>query len=196
MVGGVSPGKGGMVHLGVPVFNSVLEVKPNKWQQSMILFVYLTKIPFIRPKKQCNQMLQSFMCHLQELQRPSWRLWMLKFPLLFASQRVSPSKTWSKWSTVWSGRTNPDWLVPTALESLLLERYSSTKILSYRLTDIITFHYIFGWLFAVQDWYYAWSHSSGRLHRHRFAFGHFDLRGCPPDYPGHCQDVVWCANEM
>ena len=26
MVGGVSPGKGGKVHLGVPVFNSVLEV--------------------------------------------------------------------------------------------------------------------------------------------------------------------------
>jgi succinyl-CoA synthetase alpha subunit len=32
MVGGVSPGKGGKMHLGVPVFNTVLEVihKPLK----------------------------------------------------------------------------------------------------------------------------------------------------------------------
>ena len=27
MVGGVSPGKGGKTHLGLPVFNSVAEVK-------------------------------------------------------------------------------------------------------------------------------------------------------------------------
>ena len=29
MVGGVSPGKGGKVHLGLPVFNSVAEAKTN-----------------------------------------------------------------------------------------------------------------------------------------------------------------------
>ena len=29
MVGGVSPGKGGKIHLGLPVFNSVMEAKTN-----------------------------------------------------------------------------------------------------------------------------------------------------------------------
>ena len=29
MVGGVSPGKGGKIHLGVPVFNTVLEVRQS-----------------------------------------------------------------------------------------------------------------------------------------------------------------------
>jgi succinyl-CoA synthetase alpha subunit len=29
MVGGISPGKGGQTHLGVPIFNSVAEVSVN-----------------------------------------------------------------------------------------------------------------------------------------------------------------------
>jgi len=38
MVGGVSPGKGGKTHLGLPIFNSVKEVS------GLIIFFLMTKI--------------------------------------------------------------------------------------------------------------------------------------------------------
>jgi len=39
MVGGVSPGKGGQVHLGLPVFNSVLEAKKKTGVDATVIYV-------------------------------------------------------------------------------------------------------------------------------------------------------------
>lgn len=39
MVGGVSPGKGGRIHLGVPVFNSVLEAKEQVQPDATVIYV-------------------------------------------------------------------------------------------------------------------------------------------------------------
>lgn len=39
MVGGVSPGKGGKIHLGVPVFNSVLEAKEAVQPDASVIYV-------------------------------------------------------------------------------------------------------------------------------------------------------------
>merc|ERR1711933_711447 len=39
MVGGVSPGKGGKVHLGLPVFNSVLEAKTEVNPDATVIYV-------------------------------------------------------------------------------------------------------------------------------------------------------------
>lgn len=39
MVGGVSPGKGGKIHLGVPVFNSVLEAKQQVQPDATVIYV-------------------------------------------------------------------------------------------------------------------------------------------------------------
>ena len=38
MVGGVSPRKGGATHLGLPVFNTVMEVKQNVPAPSLLMF--------------------------------------------------------------------------------------------------------------------------------------------------------------
>merc|ERR1712202_115229 len=39
MVGGVSPGKGGKIHLGLPVFNSVMEAKTNVNPDATVIYV-------------------------------------------------------------------------------------------------------------------------------------------------------------
>merc|ERR1711936_925010 len=39
MVGGVSPGKGGKVHLGLPVFNSVMEAKDQVKPDATVIYV-------------------------------------------------------------------------------------------------------------------------------------------------------------
>merc|ERR1712123_221174 len=39
MVGGVSPGKGGKIHLGLPVFNSVMEDKTNVNPDATVIYV-------------------------------------------------------------------------------------------------------------------------------------------------------------
>ena len=39
MVGGVSPGKGGKVHLGLPVFNSVLEAQNAVKADATVIYV-------------------------------------------------------------------------------------------------------------------------------------------------------------
>merc|ERR1711981_645176 len=38
MVGGVTPGKGGMTHLGLPVFNSVAEAKADTGANASVIF--------------------------------------------------------------------------------------------------------------------------------------------------------------
>jgi len=47
MVGGVSPGKGGKVHLGLPVFNSVMEAKDQVKPDATILEAMEAEIPLI-----------------------------------------------------------------------------------------------------------------------------------------------------
>jgi succinyl-CoA synthetase alpha subunit len=39
MVGGVSPGKGGKLHLGLPVFNSVAEAKGEVNPDATVIYV-------------------------------------------------------------------------------------------------------------------------------------------------------------
>merc|ERR1719343_1303037 len=39
MVGGVSPGKGGKIHLGLPVFNSVMEAKTQVNPDATVIYV-------------------------------------------------------------------------------------------------------------------------------------------------------------
>jgi succinyl-CoA synthetase alpha subunit len=39
MVGGVTPGKGGRMHLGLPVFNSMLEAKKEVEPDATVIYV-------------------------------------------------------------------------------------------------------------------------------------------------------------
>lgn len=47
MVGGVSPGKGGQVHLGLPVFNSVQEVRADWWNYATYFLVLQVMLTFM-----------------------------------------------------------------------------------------------------------------------------------------------------
>merc|ERR1712012_434346 len=71
MVGGVSPGKGGKVHLGLPVFNSVSEAKQEVNPDATVIYV---------PPPGAAA--------------ASLKLWRRRFLLLFASQKEFLSKTW------------------------------------------------------------------------------------------------------
>ena len=41
MVGGVTPGKGGQVHLGLPVFNSVREARAETGADATVIYVQI-----------------------------------------------------------------------------------------------------------------------------------------------------------
>lgn len=66
MVGGVSPGKGGKTHLGLPIFDSVKEVCYTKLcnnclNNKIIIFLYKYFIKLYRLEKKQEQMLQLYM---------------------------------------------------------------------------------------------------------------------------------------
>lgn len=81
MVGGVSPGKGGKTHLGLPIFNSVKEVSDNNNNKnncsSYKIFLFL--IVYYRQEMKLERMLQLFMYHHQAPQKQSQKLLMLRF---------------------------------------------------------------------------------------------------------------------
>eukprot|EP00091_Calanus_sinicus_P014378 TRINITY_DN3188_c0_g1_i5.p1 TRINITY_DN3188_c0_g1~~TRINITY_DN3188_c0_g1_i5.p1 ORF type:complete len:355 (-),score=116.14 TRINITY_DN3188_c0_g1_i5:126-1124(-) len=69
MVGGVSPGKGGKVHLGLPVFNSVAEAKTEVNPDATVIYVPPPE-PLLL----------------------SWKLWRLRFLSSCASLKVLPQQ--------------------------------------------------------------------------------------------------------
>merc|ERR1712166_1348600 len=78
MVGGITPGKGGQEHLGLPVFNNVAEA---------------------RKQQDATRRLSS--CHHLSLPRRSWRQSMPSSSSLCASLRVFLSRTWLRPSSTW-----------------------------------------------------------------------------------------------
>ena len=71
MVGGVTPGKGGQTHLGLPVFDTVAEAKEAT---------------------DCNALLSMCLLHLPQI--PFLRLLPQKFHLLSVLQRVFLCRIW------------------------------------------------------------------------------------------------------
>merc|ERR1712066_1072736 len=51
MLGGVSPGKGGKVHLGLPVFNSVAEAKTEVNPDATVIYVPPPTAPASSPRE-------------------------------------------------------------------------------------------------------------------------------------------------
>lgn len=112
LVGGVSPGKGGKTHIGLPVFNSVKEVfttSHSSWKLPICgIYITFALISLFRQKRAQGQMPLSFMSPLLSLQRQSLRLSMQRCLSLCASLKVYPSKTWWESNTGSCARAPPD----------------------------------------------------------------------------------------
>ena len=107
VVGGVSPAKAGSLHLGLPVFKSVLDVINDYSFIFVCWSAFWIFLNYDRPRLQRVRPPRLFMCHRQALPRPSSRQSRPKCHWSCASLKVFLNMTWSKLKKYSCHKTNP-----------------------------------------------------------------------------------------
>jgi hypothetical protein len=180
MVGGVSPGKGGKVHLGVPVFNTVLEVnlksfiptnhkmaKSFKSKQAKEAVQPDATVIYVPPPGAAKAIMEAMDAEI---------------PLIVCITEGIPQQDMVKVKHRLM-RQNKSRLIGPNCPGIIAPGKVISLLTLFHYTKLVLQLFINNQL-LVQDWYHAWSHPPTRMCWHRFTFRHFDLRGCSSNYSG------------
>lgn len=176
MVGGVSPGKGGQEHLGLPVFNSVLEVRSKYWhtlvhrnnnaQQAKEAVQPEATVIYVPPPGAAKAIMEAMDAEI---------------PLIVCITEGIPQQDMVKVKHRLVRQSKSRLIGPNCPGIIAPGKVSlGENIFLHQGRHLLTSSF----LTIVQNWYHAWPYSPARMHRYRFPFGYFDLRGCSPNYPG------------